>query len=220
MFPTTVTLKGIESYYNEHDGASIFDEINLPEGIDKDILVPTIIMRAYDFPVLIINPQSINDQTKIWFDSHYDEFEHWIDALNIEYDPLYNYDRDEKEDIARSGSKSGSNSGSSSGSSQNITTTSSTDTTSKSAFNSSSFENYEKDVVSGSGSNTGSTSETHNGQESESNSGEEHRRLIVKGNIGTMTTQDMLQQELDVRKFNIYETIANMYCLEFCVPIY
>lgn len=40
------------------------------------------------------------------------------------------------------------------------------------------------------------------------------------GNIGVTTSQQMLQQELDVRKFNIYDKIADMFMTEFCILIY
>ena len=40
------------------------------------------------------------------------------------------------------------------------------------------------------------------------------------GNIGVTTSQQMLQAELDVQKFNIYTEIANLFIDEFCIQVY
>lgn len=40
------------------------------------------------------------------------------------------------------------------------------------------------------------------------------------GNIGTMTSQSMLKEEIEVRKNNIYNMIGDMIISEFCILIY
>ena len=40
------------------------------------------------------------------------------------------------------------------------------------------------------------------------------------GNIGTMTTQQMLREELELRKINIYDIIVNDFKKQFCLGIY
>lgn len=40
------------------------------------------------------------------------------------------------------------------------------------------------------------------------------------GNIGTMTSQQMLQAELDVQRFNIYDQITDLFLTEFCILVY
>ena len=42
----------------------------------------------------------------------------------------------------------------------------------------------------------------------------------VHGNIGVMTTQAMIKEEIELRKFDIYETIANMFEEEFLIRRY
>ena len=54
---------------------------------------------------------------------------------------------------------------------------------------------------------SGNTSQTHN--------------LYARGNIGVMSTQDLITQEIEVRyKFNIYEIIAREFKEKFCNLIY
>ena len=42
----------------------------------------------------------------------------------------------------------------------------------------------------------------------------------IHGNIGVTTSQQMLQQEYDIARFNIIDQITDMFILEFCIPIY
>lgn len=42
----------------------------------------------------------------------------------------------------------------------------------------------------------------------------------VHGNIGVTTSQQMLQQELDIAQWNIYEHITDLFLNEFVIPIY
>lgn len=49
---------------------------------------------------------------------------------------------------------------------------------------------------------------------------EGHHEGHVHGNIGVTTSQQMLQSELDIARFNIYENIADLFIDEFCILIY
>lgn len=42
----------------------------------------------------------------------------------------------------------------------------------------------------------------------------------LHGNIGVTTSQQMLQEELDISKWNIYENITDLFLTEFVIPIY
>lgn len=42
----------------------------------------------------------------------------------------------------------------------------------------------------------------------------------VHGNIGVTTSQQMLEAELDISKWNIYEHITDLFLTEFVIPIY
>lgn len=44
--------------------------------------------------------------------------------------------------------------------------------------------------------------------------------LYAHGNIGTMTSQQMLKSEIQVQLFTIYDQIAELFCNEMCVRIY
>ena len=40
------------------------------------------------------------------------------------------------------------------------------------------------------------------------------------GNIGVTTSTQMLEDFLRVERWNIYEHIADIFCDEFCIPVY
>lgn len=61
---------------------------------------------------------------------------------------------------------------------------------------------------------TGSDSDTISG-----NSRMEHRAHLY-GNIGVTTSQQMLQAELDISAWNIYEKITDLFLDEFCIKVY
>lgn len=217
-----ITLMGIEEFYNEHDGKSVFDDIRLPEGIDKDVLVPFIITRAGDMPLLYTNPYYIQGMTTNWFAAHYDNFEAWLKALELakETNPLENYDRTEEwHDRGKSETKESD--------SDTTTTTDnnrqthlvgdSTDTVA--AFNSSSYEPHDKTHVDNTSTASGSTTNKTDYGRKSTYTPNLDRTGHVHGNIGTVTMQDMLKQQIEVYAWNVYEEIARMYVSEFCIPI-
>ncbi len=64
------------------------------------------------------------------------------------------------------------------------------------------------------GSHTGKDTEAKSGEVT----GEANKESVIKGNIGVTTTQQMIQSEIDLWKWNFYDTIMedvkNMICLQ------
>ena len=54
--------------------------------------------------------------------------------------------------------------------------------------------------------NTGSSTTTHS--------------LRMHGNIGVMSTQDMIKQEREISRFSVYDAIADEFMREFCIAVY
>ena len=225
MYPMAITLRGIEQYWNEHDNRSLFDDIALPEGIDKDVLVPFIIVRGGDFPVSIPDPDFIHNMTLTWFRAYLNNFSRMLLALSEDYNPLHNYDRHEEEVHDNYTAKVGTDTSSGS----NSTSTGSqgrhdiTNENKVAAFNSSSYENREKMSDNGTDSNvtTGTSSGSATATTNQNGRDNGNRALHAYGNIGVTTSMDMLRQEIAGRKeMNIYEIISDMYVAEFCIPVY
>ena len=267
MSSAKITTVGFYQYMNAYNN-DLFGLLNLPPGIDKDTLVNNIMLRGGEFEVVYSNPDFYKSAIGLWSNKHYRTFEKWINALNIDYNPLENYDR--MEEWSDSGSRTNTGTVSDSGIRKN-TGTQSTESSSKdnfkesgnstssdeiSAYNSNSFQNDKKNTTNSSNSSetntttnstrtdnlsesnsntrtdnlTESNSNTRTDNMSESNSNTRTDNLSEKtssnrigrahGNIGVTTSQQMLQSELDIAKWNIYEQITDLFLSEFCIMVY
>lgn len=196
----TVTMAGLNAAYENVYGSSIFTDIQVPEGIDIEVMVNRIMIRCMEFSVLHTDIDFAHFQILNFFKVHYRTFEKWLAVLDEEYDPLHNYDRTE----TYTGNGSHNNSSSQSGSDSN------TITTTKAAFNSSGYEPYDKNTSSGSSSGSGTDKGSFN----------EGHTLRAYGNIGVTTSQQMLRDEWDVDQLNIYTAIADLFKDEFCIQVY
>lgn len=222
MFPTVITLMGIEQYWNEHN-TSLFENIALPDGVDHETLVAFIISRAGDFSVLDFDPEYMKRKTALWFESNLDEFTKWYNTITADYDPVYDYYRKEDEFHAdndagvvnRSLTNTRSNSSTTNGMGSNNTENK------VSGYNSSTYspesktENATSDTTATTGSETviGSSSD----YDTKNRNGEYHKE--IKGRNGNI--QKAIRDELALREeFSVYDMISCAYIREFCIPIY
>lgn len=201
-----LTLIGLYNYDN-----TALDNLSFPAGIDKDTAISTILLRCGEFELIYPNLDFMRSMCDIFSKKHAWTFKKWIDAINISYDPLNNFDR--HEDYSDTHSGTDTTTGSTSGSTSPAQTT---ETNEVSAFDSTGYQPKEQNKLTvnaaGSDSSSSSGSMTH---------GEviEHTGRLY-GNIGVTTSQQMLQSELDIARFNLYDQIADIFCEEFCLMIY
>lgn len=73
-------------------------------------------------------------------------------------------------------------------------------------------------MTNGSGTDNKITSESGSDDEAENHSAVHTGR--THGNIGVTTSQQMLQSELDIARFNIYDEAADLFLSEFCIYVY
>lgn len=90
-----VTIIGQEQFLRQNENQSLFDLLQLPTGIDKDLLTDNILLTAGDFESLYDNPYFFRNMISVWGRKWYRTFDKWVTVLNEEYDPLENYDRKE-----------------------------------------------------------------------------------------------------------------------------
>lgn len=226
-----ITMLGLEMALTP-ESKSIFDLLELPEGIDKGSLTDNIVLEGGDFEVLYADPYMFRAAVGTWSSKHYRTFEKWVAALNLEYNPLENYDRmEDYSDTSNKGSKT-----SSSGSNGNTRTLnhedketlnlSNTDEHTVSAFDASSYQPSDKNVIGNTGTDTFNHTGTITDAGSESSSGSltENGKTVhegrIHGNIGVTTSQQMLQSELDIARFNLIQQITDLFLTEFTLMIY
>lgn len=231
MSSAKLTLIGIENYLH-HTGLSLFDEFRLPSLIDRETLINSLLLDAGEFEVMYSNPDFLKSAINLWFMKNFRTFNKWINALDISYNPLENYDRMEEwtdENVATGSQKSTQN-GEITGSSNTKGTQTSNGTSDVenkvSAYDSSSYQPH--DIANGTTTddlsredeeNTSSTSNSTTDVTSE-NRANNKRVGRAHGNIGVTTSQQMLQSELDIAEWNIYQHIIDMFILDFCIAVY
>lgn len=205
MSMATQTLLGLYQIGLQRD-QNFFDKLTFPEGIDHDVAVTNILHQAGDFEVLYPSLDFMNDACEMFSTKWQRTFEKWLTVMNIDYDPLENYNRLEHWSDSESTSESTSTSTSDS------TSNSATTDNDISAFNASNLQN----------DTSASTSAETAGQSSNKS---KHDRLNyfdhegrVHGNIGVMTTQAMYKEEWEVSKLNIYDEIYILFAREFLIP--
>lgn len=198
-----ITLIGLNNY-----DPTLFDNLVIPEGIDRETLIDNILLKSDEFEVIYadfdFNKSLIGLLSKKW----YRTIEKWYAALQLEYNPIENYDRYEEY------TDKGISSGNVSAHDTTQASGNGTTQTDVSAFDSSGYQ--PKDKVS---SNSGSTSKADSSSESTNNTVNEHTGHL-HGNIGVTTSQQMLQSELDIALFNLYDRIAMLFVAELVIPIY
>lgn len=207
MSSAKVTLLGMNAYFQNANN-DLFEFLSLPTGLNKQTLTDNILLQGGEFEVLYSDPMSLKTSIGIWSDREAATFKRWVDALNIEYAPLENYDRHEDwtDTLDSDGTSrtTGTNDTSTSGSVQ----------TDVSAYDSSGYQPKEKVTT----SETVDNDTTENNTSTLDNTGRHTGR--VHGNIGVTTSQQMLEAELDLGYWNIYSRITDMFLEEFCILIY
>ena len=267
----------------------VIDANNPITTFDKDVLLATTIRYFSTLPVLYDDPNWFYDECTLWWDQYkYDFARMWM-TNEMEYNPIYNYDRHEEETttpgVTETETHDGSDTETHSGSDTNAKT--GTDTNAKtghddlerqgkmisdtdtmqnstenvenqvSAFNEAKYQPSSKSSSSKTYNNglpdnvhqevshqndtdvqtygsadtlTHNTTDTlthgevitdsHGHVITHSKSGYDHRELDSHGNIGVTTTQQMMEQEYNIRKFNLYTYMADKFADNMCLGIW
>ena len=152
-----VTLWGMYQY-----DKTLFDNIVLPDGIDKDNLVSDIMRNSGDLYPYYQVPEYLKRNITFWFARRLFDFSRMYESLRVEYSPIENYDR--MEDIKREYKDSGTDTETLTLGSSTTSTRTGTDTdtmqgggsTEKgvSAYNETGYTNREKDTETQNSTNT------------------------------------------------------------------
>ena len=247
MSAAKMTLIAFDRFFSANND-DLFVNLTLPTGIDKDILTNNILLKGADFEVMYSDPFFLQEAIGMWSGKWQRTFEKWVTALAIEYSPLENYERKEDwSDTLNRGVKT--NARRDSGNTrtfdnedkrtldtENKRTVDLTDETEEqvSAYDSSSYQPSSKttldqdgtDTMTNSGTDTMNYSGTITDEYGEGTSGSETensktvRDGRIHGNIGVTTSQQMLEAELKIAEWNLYEHITDLFLEEFVIPIY
>lgn len=80
--------------YNYDD--SIFDKFVVPTGMDKELIINNILLELAELEVIYPEPNTMKNAIGFWSQGQLDSWQRMYDAMQLEYDPIYNYDRFEE----------------------------------------------------------------------------------------------------------------------------
>lgn len=205
MSNATQTLLGLYQIGLARD-KNFFNKLTFPEGIDHDLAVTNILHEAGDYEVLYNDLDLMANACELFSAKWQRTFEKWLAVMNIDYEPLENYNRLEHWSDSESTSES--------------TSTSTSDETSNSATTDNDISAFNADTLQNDTS-AATTAETAGHALNQS----KHDRLNyfdhegrVHGNIGVTTTQAMYLEEWELSKLNLYHEIYVLFARELLIP--
>lgn len=177
--------------YNYDD--TIFDDMVLPEDLDSSLAVDSILSECAELEILYPDPNYMKSLIRIWSTRELPVWDRIYKAVTAEYNPLENYNRTEDWNQTDTGNSTANGSN--------------TSTHKVTGYNSGDFVNQNQDEEYASSGGNSSLQAYHHSN--------------VKGNIGVTTSQQMLNQELDVAaRTDIYAYIVRSFKNRFCLMVY
>lgn len=200
MSQTGATLNDLMHLWDE----DLFDDIVLPDGMDKATVVNQIMLDNGLLEVVYPEHDLLKGLIKAHFLARQIDYQRLWDAVSQTYNPLYNLDR--KNTLTEKTERTENTTGN--------TTSNATQSTEQkvSAFDSSTYQPSEQ--MSGNTSDT--TDATTDSQGQDVHTLESHE----EGSIGVITPQDMLRREFDIRRdWNIYKFISMDFRENFMIQL-
>lgn len=192
-----MTLWGMMKF---NDDILNINTLQLPEQLDKQILVDAIVEECGMMFPIHQQPFYLASNINNWFKRRYKDFSKLCEALYADYNPTENYNMIE---IVK---------GSDNGTTESSTTINGTSEgiNKVSGFNSSTL------VDDTSSSGKSQTSSTNKGNDTNTY----NKTLTRSGNIGVTTTQQMIESSIELSRFDIYRYIIEQFIEQFMLPVY
>ena len=199
-----LSILGLYNYDN-----SLFSDMALPEGVDREILANNILMECAELEALYSDPGFMKFAINQWSSKEIITWNSLKDTFELEYNPIWNVDGTETTILTKDlyGSNTNSENGVNTGSGNN--------THQVNGFNEAGLKDADKDL------STTSMNTSVDNSGSYADKGTETTVHTRGGNIGVTMSQQLLEAELEVRpKLNIYNYIIESFKNRFCLLIY
>lgn len=191
---------------------TIFDNLNVPQGMDKNALITQILTDCSDFALIYPNFDFMKMLIGVWSTKEQKIWENLYKSENIEYNPIENYDRNES--ITRVINSSAE--GTSKGNAINTSGDKGETITGQTAYDSDTFKDTNRVKA-----NSNSSSQSTNNETAENKArGTETVINHTHGNIGVTTAQQMIEGFREVSKFCTYDYIVQSFKDRFCVQVF
>ena len=200
MAQATLSIAGLYKF-NEH----LFDDMYIPESLDRDTVVASIIMETEGLEALYVDIPFMMDAIKYWSITMRHKWDKLVASMNFDYNPIWNKDgvRMHTEEENKSSERDETVADSTASTSNNF----------GAGFNTTSgLTNRERDTV----QNSGQVKTDDDLKESTKRESKD----VEQGNIGVTSTQQLIKEEREVADINIYSIIAKDFKNKFCIQVY
>ena len=241
-----MAMISINSIYNFDP--RVFDKFSVPTGMKKADVIDNICYECAELSLIYTDPLFLKNAIGLWSRKEQKVWEKLFATENFDYNPIWNVDGTVTEREVNDRNKSG-NINRTTNDSENMSdtiretietdevgsgTNNTTDVKGVTGYNSTAWQDHERDTVSGSTGErrdtdvdrnlTESRNTSANGSEnvndSENEQGERNLETRRTGNIGVTTTQQMIREEREVVQFNTIDYITQSFKKRFCVMVY
>lgn len=193
-----LSILGLYNYDN-----SIFNLFVVPDGMDKELIINNILLECAEMEIIYPEPDIMKNAIGLWSNKQLESWERMYKAMQLEYDPIYNYDRfEEWLDSNQSTAQSNSN------------TTANRNGTTKHQVNAFNRGITDSNIDSIDNTDTDNTNTNSDNSAIGAHSGH------LYGNIGVTSSQQLLQSEIDVSKFIVTDYIIDQFKERFCLLVY
>lgn len=203
----TNTLYGMYNY-----DPTIFDNITIPDGLNKNTLITEIMAECGENEVLYPNIPMLKHMILTFFDSHSYKYQKLYETLNYDYEPLENYNVTHKRTYTRT--ENGTDTSDTTvENSSNGTTTAENEV---SAYDSASYSPSEKNTQTGETKSAGSqnNSNIHDYTITETEDSNDY------GDNSARSAMYAIREQRELVDFNLYKIIASDFEDEITIPVY
>lgn len=207
---------------------TLFDNLVIPEGLttdDKALIIGNLLAELAELEVIYPDFDIMKSMIGLWSQKELPVWQRLYDTTLLEYNPIENYDRMENwTDGAESRSNSTTSSNGEQHSVGNIARATHDEQGTNVAGNNTTAGLTPRDKIIGDGTNNEQNSISMAHTDGASSNGVTVNDAVhtgrTHGNIGVTTTQQMIEQERNVAKFNIFNYIIDSFKSRFCLLVY
>lgn len=191
----TMSILGL--YYQDPD---LFSGMVYPDELDRDVLIDSILSECAELEIIYPDPDYMKNLITLWSKKELYNWRKLYDTTQFVYNPIWNVDGIVTETETRNLQNKY----------QQTENADNKNVNAKTGYNSGAFEDAEQD--------TGRTDIERGGESADT--GSVTRETKRGGNIGVTMTQQMIEAEREVDKFNIYDFIVDSFKRRFCILVY
>lgn len=219
MSMSNLSLIGLYSF-----DSSIFDGLEVPEGMDKATAVNTIVLKNAELEVLYPDTDFLKNAISLWSDTQQVVWEKLYKTTTIEYNPIWNKDGSivEVETIKNIKDSKGYENEQNKGTSNRQQDSENDNDLKVAGFNSSELVDREAQHQEGNASEDVEAENKRSNIFANKDNEDVTRNYsrTEQGNIGVTTTQQMLREEREISQFSMYDFIAMDFKSRFCLMVY